>query len=300
MTRFILENWLHTQRDCLLAEEIVPEAQMSDQRFPFNGKTVPQERAAFPWRSPPTRTPFREPSMFGCITGGMVGAVIAAIAGIAAVVIMGMLAWDAVRGPPGVIIAAVVGALVGGLIRFFGGWPARSLGGGAGGAFGGFFTIAAAEQSPPGSVEWAVNGGLLGAALGVPIAAITACRSGFGHRVGSIQTVTRRCTSNRPNELSYMTLGRFRFSLGFKSRLPPRDVNRRATRRRAGTTTMFIPIVIVIAIALAATVLFGILRWQQPLGKITTVIGGLLLITLVAFTLFVLFLADSAQRGAPL
>jgi len=61
---------------------------------------------------------------------------------------------------------------------------------------------------------------------------------------------------------------------------------------------VFIPIVI--AIALAATVLFGILRWRQPLGKMTAVIGGLLLITLVAFTLFVLFLADSAERGAPL
>ncbi len=62
---------------------------------------------------------------------------------------------------------------------------------------------------------------------------------------------------------------------------------------------MFIPVVIVIPIVLAASVVFGITRWQQSLGKIMAVLGGLLFIALAAFTLLVLFLAESAQRGAP-
>ena len=116
--------------------------------------------------------------MLGRITRGTIGAVIAAVAGLATVVIVGMLAWDAVVGPSGAIIAAVVGALLGGALRGFGDWPVRSLAGGVGGAIGGFFAVAAAEQSPPGSAEWAVNGGLLGALFGIPVAAVLAVTAG--------------------------------------------------------------------------------------------------------------------------
>jgi hypothetical protein len=133
----------------------------------------------------PTKPPVPEPSMLGPITRGTIGAVIAATAGIAAVVIVGMLAWDAVSGLNGVIIAAVVGALLGGVLRGFGDWPVRSLAGGLGAAVGGFFAVCAAEQSPPGSAAWAVYGGLLGAVFGVPVAAIT------GVTVGAIVAVVR-------------------------------------------------------------------------------------------------------------
>src|SRR5207245_7286130 len=108
-----------------------------------------------------------------------IGAVIAAMAGLAAVVIVGLLAWGAVRGPSGAIIAAVVGAFLGGVLRGFGDWPVRSLAGAMGGAVGGFFAVAAAEQSPPGIAEWALHGGLLGAVFGVLIAAVAGIAVGI-------------------------------------------------------------------------------------------------------------------------
>ena len=116
---------------------------------------------------------------------GMLGAVIAAGGGLATVVIVGMLAWSAVAGPNGAIIAALVGAIVGGRLRGFGVWPVLSLAGGVGGAVGGFFAVAAAEQTPPGSVAWAVQGGLIGAAFAVPVAAVA------GLAVGAIDLLAR-------------------------------------------------------------------------------------------------------------
>src|SRR5438034_3274377 len=110
---------------------------------------------------PETTPPGPEASLFRRVTRGTIGAAIAAIVGLAAVVILGMLAWEAVRGPSGAIIGAVVAAFLGGALRGFGDWPVRSLAGGVGGAVGGFFAVAAAEQSPPGSAEWALHGGLL-------------------------------------------------------------------------------------------------------------------------------------------
>ena len=63
---------------------------------------------------------------------------------------------------------------------------------------------------------------------------------------------------------------------------------------------MFMPVVIIVAVALAVVVVIGIVRWQQPLGKNLAVIGGLLLVVLAAITIIVLYLAGSAQQGAPL
>jgi hypothetical protein len=110
--------------------------------------------------------------MLGRVPRGILGAATGAVAGTATVVIVGMLAWDAVVGPRGATIAAVVGALAGGVLRGFGDWPVRSLAGGAGGAAGGFFAVAAAEQSQPGSAGWALHGGLLGVGFAVLIAAV--------------------------------------------------------------------------------------------------------------------------------
>jgi outer membrane lipoprotein SlyB len=106
---------------------------------------------------PETMPPGREPSTLRHVIRGTIGAVIAASAGLAAVVIVGLLAWNAVGGPSGAIIAAAVGAVLGMVMRRFGDWPVRSLAGAVGGAVAGFFAVTVAEQSPPGSAEWAIK-----------------------------------------------------------------------------------------------------------------------------------------------
>jgi hypothetical protein len=50
---------------------------------------------------------------------------------------------------------------------------------------------------------------------------------------------------------------------------------------------------------LGVSLIFGILRWQRPYGKIVTAVAILLLIVLAAWVAFVLILAESASRGAP-
>jgi hypothetical protein len=121
---------------------------------------------------PQAMPPARESSMFRRIARGTIAAVTAAIAGLASVVIVGMISWGAVVGLRGVIIAAVVGVVVGGVLLGFGDWTVRCLAGGLGAAVAGFFAVTTAEQTPPGSVEWAVQGGLYGAGFGVLVAAI--------------------------------------------------------------------------------------------------------------------------------
>ena len=120
----------------------------------------------------------QERSMLGQITRGAIGAMIAALSGLAAVVVVGFLAFGAVRGFNGALIAGVVGALVGGLIRGFGDCPVRSLAGAVGGAVGGYFAVAAAEQFAPGSWEWAVYGGPYAALFGVSVAVVLAVTAG--------------------------------------------------------------------------------------------------------------------------
>ena len=125
--------------------------------------------------TPPGRNPF----MFQQIARSAIGAVLAALAGLAAVLIVGSQAWSAVRGLNGVAIAAIVGALMGVALRGLGDWPARALGGALGGLVAGYFAVAAAEATPPGSAQWVVNGGLSGAGFGLPVAAVVAAISGF-------------------------------------------------------------------------------------------------------------------------
>ena len=62
---------------------------------------------------------------------------------------------------------------------------------------------------------------------------------------------------------------------------------------------MFFSTVIIASILLGAIVSLGVLHWRHPIGKIAAVIDGLLLVALASFVLLVLYLADSAQRGAP-
>jgi hypothetical protein len=100
------------------------------------------------------------------------GAVVGSLAAVTAVIVIGLAAWDAVRGLNSVFVAGVVGGGVGAGLRGLGDWPARAVGGLVGGAVAGFFTVAAAESSRPGTTEWAMAGGIVGAGLGAAVAAI--------------------------------------------------------------------------------------------------------------------------------
>ena len=54
------------------------------------------------------------------------------------------------------------------------------------------------------------------------------------------------------------------------------------------------------AVALIATIVFGVSRFPKPVEKLVAITAGVLLIAQLAFVMFVLFVSESAQRGAPL
>jgi hypothetical protein len=136
-----------------------------------------------------TPLPIREASMLGRIARGVIGAVIAALAGLAGVVVVVMLAWGAVH-ESSLLIAPIVGVLLGAILHRLGDWPARVLGGGVGGAVAGFFAISAGEAYPPGSAAWAGTGSILGAFVGIPVAAVIAVMAGLV--VGLVRRRTSR------------------------------------------------------------------------------------------------------------
>ena len=122
------------------------------------------------------------PVMFGAIAAA--GVALVAIVG---VVVIGMVAWEMVVGIKGALFAAMFGGALGAALRRQGNWLARVLGGFFGGAIGGFFAIAAAEQTLPGSTTWAIRGVFLGTAFGVPTALLIASV------VGTAVNLARRC-----------------------------------------------------------------------------------------------------------
>jgi hypothetical protein len=56
----------------------------------------------------------------------------------------------------------------------------------------------------------------------------------------------------------------------------------------------------VVAVSLLACLVYGANRWQRTGVKIVTLTAGVLLVSLAAWVVFVLFLAESARRGAPM
>jgi hypothetical protein len=118
--------------------------------------------------------PISDLSLLAGLSWSVLGASLASVAGVATVVVLGLIAWSIVRGFNGIAIAAVIGGGIGAGLHWFGKWPAHLLGGVAGGAVGGFFVIAAAETCRPGSADWAITGGLLGAGFGALVAAALA------------------------------------------------------------------------------------------------------------------------------
>lgn len=54
------------------------------------------------------------------------------------------------------------------------------------------------------------------------------------------------------------------------------------------------------AAALVAAIVFGVSRFQTTVGKFVAIVAGVMLLALLAFVVFVLSVAESAQHGAPL
>jgi peptidoglycan/LPS O-acetylase OafA/YrhL len=93
-----------------------------------------------------------------------------ALAGLLVEIIGAALAWTVFRGVPGVLLATVAGGLVAFLIRRATHWPASSTAAAIGAFIAAYFAISCAEISKPGSLQWAIKGGLYGAVWGVPFA----------------------------------------------------------------------------------------------------------------------------------
>ena len=53
------------------------------------------------------------------------------------------------------------------------------------------------------------------------------------------------------------------------------------------------------AVVLIAAFVYGIIHFQQPVGKFVGIAAGGLLVILLAFVVFVLFVSESTRRGAP-
>lgn len=94
---------------------------------------------------------------------------LAALVGLLAVLITGRISWDIGSGIIGIILGAFIAGAVAKLLRSRGriiSVFAACFGAGVAS----FLAIATAEQLPPGSTEWMLNGGLYGAAVGLPLA----------------------------------------------------------------------------------------------------------------------------------
>jgi hypothetical protein len=95
-----------------------------------------------------------------------------ALAGLLSEIIGGTIAWTVFRGVQGILFATVIGGFTAFLIRRTTHWPASSTAGAVGAFVAAWFTIACMEVYEPGSLEWAIKGGLYGAAWGAPFAAV--------------------------------------------------------------------------------------------------------------------------------
>ena len=94
------------------------------------------------------------------------------LAGLLFETIGGTIAWTVFRGVQGILFATVIGGFTAFLIRRSTHWPASSTAGAFGAFVAAWFSIACMEVFEPGSLEWAIKGGLYGAAWGVPFGAL--------------------------------------------------------------------------------------------------------------------------------
>jgi hypothetical protein len=116
-----------------------------------------------------TPRPAPLPLASGRAAQGALGAVTATAVGLAALVVMGVISWDAVIGFQGVCICGALGAAAGAALGRLGPRAARIIGGGIGGFVAGYFAVASAELLPPGTLQWALGGGGYAALFALPV-----------------------------------------------------------------------------------------------------------------------------------
>ena len=108
------------------------------------------------------------------LTRGVLASVAATAIGLATVLMVGMIWWPAGRGPQGVLLGAAAAAVAAQLIRHRSSWPACSIAASIGAVVASYLAIATAEVIEPGSLRWAVMGGMYGCSIGLPVSAILA------------------------------------------------------------------------------------------------------------------------------
>jgi hypothetical protein len=127
----------------------------------------------------------RIPFALGWAVRSAFGAMIATSVALAAFVVIGLISWAAVRGLQGVGICGVLGATVGASLKGPGSKLARVLGGGLGGVIAGYFAVASGEMVPPGTTQWAYEGGTFAALFALLVAALV------GGVIGLLNAVSR-------------------------------------------------------------------------------------------------------------
>ena len=95
-----------------------------------------------------------------------------AFAGLLFELFAGVLAWSYFRGVPGVVFAMICGGVTAVLIRRSTKLPSSAIAGAIGAMTAAFFAIACGEVITPGTIEWALGGGIYGAMFGVPLGGI--------------------------------------------------------------------------------------------------------------------------------
>ncbi|WP_186776533.1 hypothetical protein [Rubripirellula reticaptiva] len=100
------------------------------------------------------------------------GPMLATTIGLAVVLLTGLASWPLARGLPGIAIGLNVSVLFACLMRWKAGWPISLIASGIGAVVACFFAISTAEVLPPGSIRWMWQGGLYGAAFGIPAAVL--------------------------------------------------------------------------------------------------------------------------------
>ena len=119
-----------------------------------------------------TSRPGKIPSAMAWAAHSMLGAIIATSVALVVYVVIGLIAWAAIRGYEGIGLCAAMGLAAGVVLRGPGSRPARVLGGGMGAAIAGYAALSTGEMFPPATMQWALAGTAYGALFGLPVAAL--------------------------------------------------------------------------------------------------------------------------------
>ena len=100
------------------------------------------------------------------------GTMLATVVGLLTMLLVGLMSWPLARGVSGIAIGLIASTMFALLLRKRLGQPISIVACGIGAIVACFSAVATAEILPPGSLQWMFQGGLYGAAFGVPVAAI--------------------------------------------------------------------------------------------------------------------------------